>query len=111
MVTGHYPKSYRDIIDVIDEMEQDIERLRVAVERNSAVAISRTRSYPPGWTGLRFRVLKRDRFTCRYCGRRAPEVTLHVDHVIPLVQGGRDHEDNLVAACADCNIGKGVKAA
>jgi len=55
---------------------------------------------------LRFRVLTRDRFTCVYCGRRAPDVALEVDHVTPVARGGRDEETNLVTACFSCNRGK-----
>lgn len=54
----------------------------------------------------RFAVLVRDAYTCQYCGRRAPEVELHVDHRKPVSQGGSDTLDNLVAACVDCNLGK-----
>ena len=54
----------------------------------------------------RFEVLRRDDHTCRYCGGRAPDVTLTVDHVIPQALGGTDRPDNLVAACRDCNAGK-----
>lgn len=54
----------------------------------------------------RFEVLKRDNHTCRYCGAKAPDVTLHVDHVIPVALGGSDKPDNLVAACETCNLGK-----
>ena len=54
----------------------------------------------------RFEVLRRDDHTCRYCGGRAPDVTLTVDHVIPRSLGGSDAPDNLVAACRDCNAGK-----
>jgi 5-methylcytosine-specific restriction endonuclease McrA len=58
--------------------------------------------------GLRFRVLARDDFRCRYCGRPAasPDVVLHVDHVVPRAAGGGDDPANLVTACADCNLGK-----
>lgn len=55
---------------------------------------------------LRFEVLKRDGFTCRYCGMSAPHVELHVDHVHPRSRGGRDEIENLVAACRSCNLGK-----
>lgn len=55
---------------------------------------------------LRFRVFARDGFRCRYCGAPAPEVHLVLDHVIPVVRGGADTEDNLVTACHDCNLGK-----
>jgi 5-methylcytosine-specific restriction endonuclease McrA len=56
--------------------------------------------------GLRFRVLSRDNFTCRYCGRSAPEVPIEADHVYPASLGGPSTLDNLVAACWDCNHGK-----
>lgn len=53
----------------------------------------------------RYEVMKRDNFTCRYC--RSTEEKLTVDHVIPVALGGTDDPGNLVAACADCNAGKG----
>lgn len=55
---------------------------------------------------LRFEVLKRDNYTCRYCGAKAPDVTLTVDHVIPTTLGGGDDPTNLVTACEPCNSGK-----
>ncbi|MGD0408340.1 MAG: HNH endonuclease signature motif containing protein [Candidatus Limnocylindrales bacterium] len=60
---------------------------------------------------LRFTVLLRDGFRCRYCGRTAaePGVGLHVDHVVPLVAGGATSEDNLMTACSECNLGKSTR--
>lgn len=55
---------------------------------------------------LRFEILTRDDHTCRYCGGRAPDVALTVDHVLPISLGGSDEPSNLVAACKDCNAGK-----
>lgn len=55
---------------------------------------------------LRYEILKRDGQTCRYCGGKAPDVILTVDHVVPVALGGSDDPDNLVAACFDCNAGK-----
>ena len=57
---------------------------------------------------VRFDVFKRDEFTCRYCGRTPPTVTLQLDHVIPRKEGGTDEIDNLATSCADCNQGKGA---
>ena len=53
---------------------------------------------------VRYEVLRRDGFTCRYC--HAKNKPLEVDHVIPVSLGGKDTPDNLVASCHDCNIGK-----
>lgn len=55
---------------------------------------------------LRFEILRRDGYTCRYCGAKAPDVTLRVDHVIPVALGGSDEPSNLVTACEPCNTGK-----
>lgn len=57
---------------------------------------------------LRFLVLRRDGFTCKYCGRNPKEdaVKLQVDHVYPKSKGGKDTLGNLITACADCNAGK-----
>lgn len=55
---------------------------------------------------LRFEVLRRDGHTCRYCGAKAPDVALTVDHVIPTTLGGSDDPANLVTACQPCNAGK-----
>jgi 5-methylcytosine-specific restriction endonuclease McrA len=61
---------------------------------------------------LRFGILQRDGFRCRYCGRTGstPDVVLHVDHVVPVAAGGTTSEDNLLTACEECNLGKGVRA-
>jgi hypothetical protein len=55
---------------------------------------------------LRFEVFKRDNFTCRYCGRKTPEVILEIDHVIPVSKGGTNEFENLVTSCFECNRGK-----
>lgn len=59
---------------------------------------------------MRFQILERDSFTCRFCGKRAPETELEVDHVVPRAKGGSDDTSNLVTACRDCNRGKGVRS-
>lgn len=59
---------------------------------------------------VRYEVLRRDGFACRYCGAAAPTAVLEVDHVVPVALGGSDDPSNLVAACADCNSGKSSAA-
>jgi len=54
----------------------------------------------------RFEVFKRDGFTCQYCGRRPPDVTLECDHITPVSKGGGNDPLNLITACRDCNAGK-----
>jgi hypothetical protein len=59
---------------------------------------------------IRFEVFKRDSFTCQYCGRKAPEVILPVDHIQAVAGGGTNSITNLITSCRDCNSGKGAKA-
>ena len=49
-------------------------------------------------------VFFRDRFTCQYCNKKTQDLTL--DHVIPRKQNGTHSWDNVVAACARCNLRK-----
>ena len=53
---------------------------------------------------VRFQVLKRDRFTCQYCGKSGVE--LEVDHITPVAKGGTNDIGNLITACKSCNRGK-----
>ena len=59
---------------------------------------------------IRFEVFKRDKFTCQYCGRQAPDVILEIDHIKPIADGGANDIMNLITSCFDCNRGKGKRA-
>jgi 5-methylcytosine-specific restriction endonuclease McrA len=50
-------------------------------------------------------ILRRDHYTCQYCGRRGDRLT--VDHVVPRSRGGSTTWTNVVAACLRCNLHKG----
>lgn len=55
---------------------------------------------------VRFEVFKRDSFKCQYCGKSAPDVILHVDHIHPVSKEGDCDMMNLITSCLDCNLGK-----
>lgn len=50
-------------------------------------------------------VLRRDGFSCGYCGKSANTI----DHVLPKSRGGADSWENLVACCLKCNNKKSDK--
>jgi 5-methylcytosine-specific restriction endonuclease McrA len=61
-------------------------------------------------------VLRRDRYTCAYCGIRPGELRrtyilsrqdFTVDHILPVSRGGRNSWGNTVCACWACNQRKG----
>ena len=79
-------------------------RQYVAVERIEGNRMAAERK--PISKRIRFEIFKRDRFTCQYCGRMPPAVTLQVDHVVAVANGGTNSQLNLLTSCADCNSGK-----
>ena len=50
-------------------------------------------------------ILRRDNYTCQYCGHSSR--TLTVDHVRPKSRGGKTNWHNVVVACKPCNLRKG----
>lgn len=49
-------------------------------------------------------VLRRDNFTCGYCGKTAADgVRLTHDHILPKSRGGGDNWMNAITACVKCN--------
>lgn len=55
------------------------------------------------------RVYKEQMGCCLYCFEPIAFKDAHVDHYIPLAQGGRNDPFNLAIACAGCNLSKGPK--
>ncbi|MGH6986541.1 MAG: HNH endonuclease [Caulobacteraceae bacterium] len=73
-------------------------RLPSVVSLRSYIAQDRS----PAFT--RFNVFLRDGFSCQYCGA-GDDLTF--DHVVPRSRGGRTTWENIVTACARCNLAKG----
>lgn len=40
---------------------------------------------------------------CYYCGRRFRPQELTMDHIVPIIRGGRSKKGNVVPACRECN--------
>jgi len=64
---------------------------------------------------LRNAILERNGYTCQRCGAGAGDVDpfnsgrkirLHIDHIKPISQGGKDTKNNLRVLCSACNQGK-----
>lgn len=70
-----------------------------------------SRTEGKGWGGggwirgsKRWAIYARDGIACVYCGAGyIGPASLTLDHVVCRVNGGSNHETNLVTACNDCN--------
>ena len=74
----------------------------LAVERHREQAHYQTSD----WRAKRERILVRDAFVCRRCGRVVSGHEANVDHIVPLEDGGSDADGNLQTLCRSCH---GVK--
>lgn len=56
------------------------------------------------WLFVREAILKRDKYTCRICGKRKPKRLLDIDHIIPIRQGiDPFKKENLRVLCKECH--------
>lgn len=70
------------------------------------------------WMGMnwirqekRLAIYLRDGCACAYCGATVETgVSLTLDHIVPHVKGGSNHESNLVTCCFRCNSSRGKRA-
>ena len=73
--------------------------------------LDKPRTEGKGWGGggwvrsaKRWAIYARDGIACVYCGAGyTGPASLTLDHVVCRVNGGSNHESNLVTACNDCN--------
>src|SRR5690606_35040018 len=95
---------FQERVDVVSTYDKVVRSPSLELRLPSVVSL---KSYidqdrQPAFT--RFNVFLRDGFACQYCGSGA-ELTF--DHVLPRSQGGTTSWENIVAACAPCNLRKG----
>jgi len=43
---------------------------------------------------------------CFFCGKKIPPRELTMEHIVPLVRGGKSSKGNIVPACKECNSKK-----
>ncbi len=49
---------------------------------------------------------KRAKGICHYCGKQFPPKELTMDHLVPVIRGGKSTKGNLVPSCKKCNADK-----
>ena len=97
-------------VEVIEESEREVRSVRLTIR---IPAVLRLIQYVPLMRKkqiIRFsraNIFLRDHHQCQYCGRKAGKSNLTLDHVIPVVQGGRKCWENIVTSCKTCNQKKG----
>ncbi len=97
-------------VEVIEESDQEVRTVRFTMK---IPAVLRLLSYVPLARKKeivrfsRINIFIRDHSQCQYCGERFARSHLTLDHMIPIVQGGKKCWENIVTACKPCNQRKG----
>jgi hypothetical protein len=81
----------------LEEMSEpfivDVSEAEIRQEREKARSLRKTRWWKQ----------KLARGTCYYCGQRFSPDELTMDHIIPIIRGGKSTKNNIAAACKECN--------
>ncbi len=95
---------FLDRVNIVEEYDREIHSPSMTLRLPSVISLRRyikPAKYP---AFTRFNLFLRDEFSCQYCGT-TDELTF--DHLIPRAQGGTTRWDNVITACAPCNLRKG----
>lgn len=49
---------------------------------------------------------RKSRGLCDHCGGRFPPRDLTMDHLVPIIRGGKSTRGNVVPSCRECNSAK-----
>lgn len=114
---SYYPLSLRSWQDavkgvlggdytVVAEYDRVVRSPSIRIRLPSVVALRNYQPAPRRVAFTRFNLFLRDRFTCQYCDAVLPAKELTFEHVVPRSRGGGTSWENIVAACAPCNLRK-----
>ncbi|SDX97722.1 HNH endonuclease [Citreimonas salinaria] len=99
--------AFLDRVDIVAEYDEVVRSPTMTLRIPSVVVLKDYVQPRKRVAFTRFNLFLRDEFHCQYCGART-ELTF--DHVVPRASGGRTSWENVVAACAPCNLRKGSKS-
>lgn len=110
--SGAYQRRFKSWVVALESfikyMEESNASDEISVNLSVDSNLSNKKSRDPSLR-LRYKVLKRDNYSCKLCGNspaKNPDVILHIDHIIPWSKGGETIIENLQTLCQDCNLGK-----
>lgn len=98
---------FLDRVMILAEYDELVHSQRTAMRIPSVVVLKEYVRPQKRVAFTRFNLFLRDEFCCQYCGSKG-ELTF--DHVVPRSRGGMTSWENVVAACAPCNLRKGSKS-
>ena len=94
-------------VSVIENYETEVHSPSLTLKIPSVIALKNYVSSMRKPVFTRFNVFLRDNFTCQYCHDHFSANELTFDHLVPRCLNGKTSWNNVVSACASCNLKKG----
>jgi 5-methylcytosine-specific restriction endonuclease McrA len=97
-------------VEVVEESDQEVRTVRFTIKVPAVLRLLNYVHLGRKKEIVRFsriNIFLRDQTSCQYCGKTFNKSHLTLDHVIPIVQGGKKCWENIVTACKPCNQRKG----
>lgn len=97
-------------VEVIEEWETEVHSVSLRIRLPSVLRLVNYIPLVGKKRIIRFsraNIFIRDHYKCQYCGKKGTKNQLTLDHVIPVVQGGKKIWENIVTSCKSCNQKKG----
>ena len=99
--------AFLDRVDIVAEYDEVVRSPSMTLRIPSVVVLKEFVLPQKRVAFTRFNLFLRDEFCCQYCGAKGD---LTFDHVVPRAAGGITSWENVVAACAPCNLRKGSRS-
>ena len=95
-------QQFKDMVRQMDIQEVEL----IDNDKNKKTIVRKTQRQLD--TKISWKVFGRDKYTCRYCGRKGEDgVPMSYDHIMLWENGGPNTMDNGVCACKKCNKTRG----
>jgi len=97
---------FQDKVDILEEYYESVATVSVRFKIPAVIKLRRWVNLKRKMPVIRFsraNIYARDEYKCQYCHKKFAERELTLDHVKPVVRGGKKTWENIVAACMRCN--------
>lgn len=78
---------------ILDYFITEVSENQIRQEKDKARELRKSR-----WWQIRI-----SKGCCHYCGKNFPPHELTLDHIVPIIRGGKSVRGNVVPACKECN--------
>ena len=95
---------FMDRVDIVEHYDREVHSPSLTLQLPSVISLKRYIKPARFAAFTRFNLFLRDGFSCQYCGS-GEELTF--DHLVPRAYGGVTSWENVITACAPCNLRKG----